>query len=136
MTVPKRFGVLRFFGTLLKVIAWIVLVVSVLVAILAVVFGSSDLMTGLVGQGLPAGAEVVAAGGGIVIGMIVLIGGLLYFLALYVAGESIHLQLAMEENTRLTAALLLRMHQEGQVDSATGYGAGGAPGGGFSTEAY
>ncbi len=136
MTVPKRFGVLRFFGTLLKVIAWIVLVVSVLGAILAVVFGGSDLMTGLMGQGLPAGAEAVAAGGGIVIGMLILIGGLLYFLALYVAGESIHLQLAVEENTRLTAALLLRMHQEGQVDSATGYGAGGAAAGGFSTEAY
>ena len=136
MTVPKRFGVLRFFGTLLKVIAWIVLVVSVLVAILAVVFGSSDLVTGLMGQELPTGMDSLAVGGGIVVGLMILIGGLLYFLVLYVAGESIHLQLAVEENTRLTAALLLRMHQEGQVDSASGYGAGGAAGAGFSTEAY
>ncbi len=142
MTVPKRFGVLRFFGTLLKVIAWIVLVVSVLGAILAVVFGSSDVVTGLLQQSLPAGtsADMMAGagvGGGIVIGLLLLIGGLLYFLALYVGGESIHLQLAMEENTRLTAALLLRMHQEGQVDSASGYGAGGATAaGGFSTESY
>ena len=42
MTVPKRFGVLRFFGTLLKVIAWIVLVVSILLAIGAVVAGGWD----------------------------------------------------------------------------------------------
>jgi hypothetical protein len=136
MTVPKRFGVLRFFGTLLKVIAWIVLVVSVLVAIGAVVFSSSDLVTGLLGQSLPPGTETLAAGGGIVVGIMLLIGGLLYFLVFYVAGESIHLQLAVEENTRLTAALLLRMHQEGQVDTASGYGVGGATGGGFNAEAY
>jgi hypothetical protein len=141
MTVPKRFGVLRFFGTLLKVIAWIVLVVSVLGAILAVIFGSSPVMTGLLEQSLPAGTDAsvltgAGIGGGIVIGLLLLIFGLIYFLMLYVAGESIHLQLAVEENTRLTAALLLRMHQEGQVDSATGYGAGGATGGGFSTESY
>ena len=42
MTVPKRFGVLRFFGTLMKVIAWIILVLSVLLAIFAVIAGSSD----------------------------------------------------------------------------------------------
>ena len=30
MTVPKRFGVLRFIGALLKVLAWIILIVSVL----------------------------------------------------------------------------------------------------------
>jgi hypothetical protein len=133
--------VLRFFGTLLKVIAWIVLVVSVLGAILAVIFGSSPVMTGLLEQSLPAGTDAsvltgAGIGGGIVIGLLLLIFGLIYFLMLYVAGESIHLQLAVEENTRLTAALLLRMHQEGQVDSATGYGAGGATGGGFSTESY
>ena len=42
MTVPKRFGIIRFFGTLLKVIAWIALVFSVLGAIGAVVFGSTS----------------------------------------------------------------------------------------------
>ena len=28
MTVPKRFRVLRFFGTLMKVIAWIILIIG------------------------------------------------------------------------------------------------------------
>jgi hypothetical protein len=132
MTVPKRFGVLRFFATLLKVLAWIVLIGSILGAIGAAMFGNA--LTGMTGGLGIEGMEALAAGGGIVLGVLVLIGGLLYFLALYVAGESIHMQLAVEENTRLTAALLLRMHQEGQAtdSGSSAYGAGG----GFSNEPY
>lgn len=132
MTVPKRFGVLRFFATLLKVLAWIVLIGSVLGAIVAVVAGG--MLTGLLSSAID-GADALAAGGGIIFGVMILIFGLLYFLALYVAGESIHMQLAVEENTRLTAALLLRMHQEGQAADTGGtapYGAGG----GFVNEPY
>jgi hypothetical protein len=130
MTVPKRFGVLRFFGTLLKVIAWIVLVLSILSAIGAVIAGGSlvDALTGAVGES----AALLGAGGGIIAGLFVLIIGLMYFLILYVTGESLHLQLAVEENTRLTAALLLRMHQEGQGEVSAPYGAGG----GFVNEPY
>ena len=130
MTVPKRFGVLRFFGTLLKVIAWIVLVVSILLAIGAVVAGGSliDTLSGAMGDS----AALLGAGGGIIAGLFILIMGLIYFLVLYVSGESIHLQLAVEENTRLTAALLLRMHQEGQGEVSAPYGAGG----GFVNEPY
>lgn len=131
MTVPKRFGVLRFFGTLLKVIAWIVLVLSVLGAIVTVVAGST--FSGTLTQALGENAAIVGAGGGIIAGLALLIVGLLYFLALYVAGESLHLQVAVEENTRLTAALLLRMHQEGQGDTAATYGAGT---GGFVNEPF
>lgn len=133
MTVPKRFGVLRFFGTLLKVIAWIVLIVSILSAIGVAVAGGT-LMTTL-GPTLGDQADVVSAlgtSGGILAGLFVLIFGLIYFLVLYVAGESLHLYLAVEENTRLTAALLLRMHQEGQGDTASTYGAGG----GFVNEPF
>ena len=132
MTVPKRFGVLRFFGTLLKVIAWIVLVLSILSAIGAVVAGGS-LMSSLAefGDSSPM-MGVLSSGGGILAGLFILILGLVYFLVLYVSGESLHLQLAVEENTRLTAALLLRMHQEGQGDNAAPYGAGG----GFVSEPY
>ena len=132
MTVPKRFGVLRFFATLLKVFAWIVLIGSILAAIGVAVFGSA--MTGLVAGMNVEGMEALGVGGGILAGIAILIGGLFYFLVLFVAGESIHMQLAVEENTRLTAALLLRMHQEGQA-ADTGpspYGAGG----GFATEPY
>ena len=123
MSVPKRFGVLRLVGTLLKVIAWIVLIVSILGAIGLVLMENSGLQlpianvydTGALGQT-----------GGIFVGLGVLIVGLIYFLILYASGESLHLQLAVEENTRLTAALLLRMHQETQQEPAPrNYGAAG-----------
>lgn len=130
MTVPKRFGVLRFFGNLLKVIAWIVLVLSILFAIGAVVAGGS--LVNLVGDAVGDNAALLGSGGGIIAGLFILILGLVYFLVLYVSGESLHLQLAIEENTRLTAALLLRMHQEGQSEAAAPYGAGG----GFVSEPY
>jgi hypothetical protein len=133
MTVPKRFGVLRFFGTLLKVIAWILLVVSILAAI-GVALAGGPLMESLAPTlGDQAGlAAAIGTGGGILGGIFILLGGLIYFLVLYVAGENIHLTLAVEENTRLTAALLLRMHQEGQGDAGAPYGAGG----GFVSEPY
>jgi hypothetical protein len=134
MTVPKRFGVLRFFGTLLKVLAWIVLLIAVLGAIVAVIAstalpGLQDTLGGLI-PGVDIG--LLGAAGGIAAGIGLILFGVIYFLLLYVAGENIHLQLAVEENTRLTAALLLKMHQEGQVDSTSGYSAGG----GFVNEPY
>lgn len=132
MTVPKRFGVLRFFGTLLKVIAWIVLIVSILIAIAAAVAGGTLVNSIPQVAAQPGLAGMLGTGGGILIGISFLIGGLIYFLILYVSGERLHLQLAVEENTRLTAALLLRMHQEGQGDTASPYGAGG----GFVNEPY
>lgn len=132
MTVPKRFGVLRFFGTLLKVIAWIVLILSILSAIGAALAGG-NLVTAIPGLSTdPNVASMMGTGGGILVGLFVLIMGLIYFLVLYVSGENLHLQLAVEENTRLTAALLLRMHQEGQGEAAAPYGAGG----GFVNEPY
>jgi len=132
MTVPKRFGVLRFFGTLLKVIAWIFLILSILSAIAVGLSGS------LLSTFSPTLADVIATYGaagpiaGILAGVLAVMFGLIYFLILYVSGELLHLYLAVEENTRLTAALLLRMHQEGQGESSSPYGAGG----GFSHEPY
>jgi len=125
MSVPKRFGVLRVMGTLLKVIAWIVLIFAILGAIgLGLTSMSGDLLPSLLGGAVP--PELLATMGpigGILAAVVVLIVGLLYFLVIYAAGESIHLQLAVEENTRLTAALLLRMHQEShQSDPRSTYG--------------
>lgn len=133
MTVPKRFGVLRFFGTLLKVIAWIVLVLSVLGAIGVVVAGSAFGLTGWLPPSMGESFASLGTSSGIIVGLMMLILGLLYFLVLYVAGETLHLQVAVEENTRLTAALLLRMHQEGQGETAATYGAGN---GGFVNEPF
>ena len=123
MTVPRRFGVLRFIGTLLKVIAWIILILSILGAI------GAGLASSQVGQAVSQNNAILSAlfatpAGGIVAGVIVLLFGLIYFLALYATGESIHMQLAVEENTRLTAALLLRMHQESQQETRPTYASG------------
>ena len=128
MSVPKRFGVLRVLGTLLKVIAWIVLIVSILGAIgLGLTSMNGDLLTSALSTAVPPETLAAFAGaGGILIGIAFLIGGIIYFLLLYAAGESLHLQLALEENTRLTAALLLRMHQEShQSDPRSTYSGSG-----------
>jgi hypothetical protein len=124
MTVPKRFGVLRLVGWILKVLAWIILVVSILVAIFAAIAAGGALQ--LLGNQVPEALAplLTSAAGGIMVGIGTLLFGIIYFLVLYASGESIHLQLAVEENTRLTAALLLRMHQESQQDNR-GYGSPG-----------
>jgi hypothetical protein len=128
MSVPKRFGVLRVVGTFLKVIAWIVLIVAILSAIaLGLTSMNNELLVSLLGQALPPAITAnLNAASGILAGIIVLFVGLIEFLVIYAAGESFHLQLALEENTRLTAALLLRMHQEShQSDPRATYGGAG-----------
>jgi hypothetical protein len=115
MSVPKRFGVLRLVGTLLKVIAWIVLIVSILGAIGLVLMENSGLQLPITDM---VDTSALGQTGGIAIGLGILVLGLIYFLILYASGESLHLQLAVEENTRLTAALLLRMHQDTQQEPA------------------
>lgn len=110
MTVPKRFDVLRFLGGLLKVLAWISLILSILSAIGVVLLPQLMNLEALIGNN-PQFAAATGAGA-IFTGLFILIGGLLNFITLYALGEFILLQLAIEENTRLTAALLLKMHQD------------------------
>ena len=124
MTVPKRFGVLRLVGMLMKAFAWIILVFSVIFAIAVGIAGPSLDLSAISPE-----LAALIANGGIFAGIFGLILGLIYFLILYATGESLQLQVAMEENTRLTAALLLRMHQDSQIDPEPDYGPGG-----FSTE--
>jgi len=115
MMVPKRFGVLRVIGVLLKVLAWFSLVMGVVGAVAGLLAGGAltDLLSNAgVASPLGGGEAMILALGG-------LLTGLISFLALYAAGEGIFLQLAVEENTRLTAALLLKMDQE--VGSDPGY---------------
>lgn len=114
MTVPKRFGVLRFVGTLLKVVAWILLVLFILGAIAAVLFGG-QLIDQLQTLGAVGALALPTNLSGIALGVSMLFLGIIYFLVLYVVGERLLLTVAVEENTRLTAALLLRLHQEGQT---------------------
>ncbi|MCB0044117.1 MAG: hypothetical protein KDD92_01670 [Caldilineaceae bacterium] len=116
MGVAKRFGVLRFISNLLKVLAWIILALSMIAAIALVVTGSNIAAT-FAGIS-PLGEALFQSGGGIVAGIGLLFLGLIYFLIFYAAGEGIQAQLAIEENTRLTAALLLRMHEETRPQEA------------------
>ena len=118
MTVPKRFDILRFFSGLLKVLAWINLVIAILSAIgIALAGGQMGPFLQLAGEQFAPMASMMAGIGGIVLAVFVLLGGLFYFVLLYALGEMISLQIAVEENTRLTAALLLKMHQDSQVDT-------------------
>lgn len=126
MTVPKRFGVLRFLAALLRVLAWVVLILTILGAIVVGINGFTSLLQTESLVNIPyLGALLNLAGAGvgaIVTAILFALGGLLYFVILYAAAESLSLNLAVEENTRLTAALLLRMHQESQPDTRSGYG--------------
>jgi hypothetical protein len=108
MTVPARFGVLRLIATLMKVLAWIVLVFSILGAlVLGVIGGMARQATTF----LPA-IIFLDETSGVILGLVMIITGIIGFLILLASAEGIQLQLAIEENTRLTAALLLRLESE------------------------
>ena len=127
MTVPKRFDVLRFFSALLKVFAWIALVLAVLSAIGIAIFGGQ--MTLSLGNQLGPYGGLISGGGAIVAAIMAVIGGLLYFVMLFAFGEFLSMLLATEENTRLSAALLLKMHQDSLIETRSG-----AYPGGFTSE--
>jgi hypothetical protein len=121
MTVPKRFGTLRFISGAMKVIAWIVLVLSILFAIFAGFSTATQFVPTLSGQNIPIiGGFLSVLGssaGGFAAAIFSILLGVIYFVIFYALAEGISMQLAVEENTRLTAALLLRMHQESQPDT-------------------
>lgn len=125
MAVPKRFGVLRLVGTLLKFLAWLVFVLAIVLGIIAGALSSVPALASFV-QGLPIPvlSDLLANGSGLLVGIGLFLAGLLYWLLLYSAGENLLLRVAVEENTRLTAALLLRMHQDSQVEADASYGTG------------
>lgn len=111
MTVPQRFGVLRLVGALLKTLAWIALVGSIAVALFLGLSGPI-LRQSMADLGLQPALMAQGGSGGLIAGASVMLMGVGAFLALFAAGESIFLQLAIEENTRMTAALLLRMEEQ------------------------
>lgn len=119
MTVPKRFDFLRFISALLKVFAWIVLILSILGAISTALFSSQ--LGGLLGDQVGDYGWLFGGVGAIMSAVFVIFFGFLYFALLFALGESISLNLAVEENTRMTAALLLKMQQDSQVDVRATY---------------
>ena len=110
--MEKRFRALRIVGSVLKIIAWIVLILGVLGGLVAIVAGMAG---GLAGgyrnspapnnmfPGVPGLGGVV---GGLFFALASVVSGLLSFLFLYGAGEAVYLALAIEENTRETAYYL------------------------------
>jgi len=99
--VEKRFRALRFIRTLLKVLAWITLVGSVIAALVFVIGGAASSIGDLTSSLGIEGALVGIMGG---LGAIIV--GLVYFLVFYAWAEAVYVVLAIEENTRLTAMAL------------------------------
>ena len=105
--MAKKFKALRIVAIVWKVLAWIVLVLSVLggcgsLAIALMAGGSATRSTSAVpGLGMMGGVV-----GGVIMAFIAILIGVLYFISLYAVAEMIDVVLALEENTRLTAEQL------------------------------
>ncbi len=114
--MEKRYAGLRLAGTVYKVLGIIVGIITILGALgicLTSVLGGAA-MNSLAGE-LGSNASMMGSLGGVVGG---LIGGLLALiygsamaLGLYAFGEMMQLMVAMEENTRATAAMLSQRHE-------------------------
>lgn len=99
--MERRFTALRVFGTLLKVCAWITLILGLLSAVLVLVLGFS------VGSGLGLFALEQESGlVGILSFLIILILAVVLFLFLYAVGEVLFALISIEENTRRSAYIL------------------------------
>ncbi|MHB1295694.1 MAG: hypothetical protein ACYC4R_11945 [Anaerolineae bacterium] len=107
--MEKRFRALRIVATFIKILAWIALVGGILGAVLIVIVaamgGNAGAFSSLL-NGVPYAGGLAGLASGLLIGVAALIGSLVYFVVLYAAAESIHLGLAIEQNTRETAYFL------------------------------
>lgn len=104
--MEKRFGALRFIATVLKVLAWIFLVLGILIAIIAMLGGAAGGLMGGSGYGRALAGGLSGLFGGFIVGIGILISALLTFLGFLGSAEFILVQLAIEENTRETAHYL------------------------------
>lgn len=103
--MDKRFTALRVIGTVLKILAWISLILGLLGAVGSLIFGFSlSSQEGLLGLDL--GGPLAA----IAMFIVALIVAVVYFMILYAAGESIYLFLSIEENTRRMAYLMQQQY--------------------------
>jgi hypothetical protein len=106
--MEKKFTVLRIIGNIYKVLAWIVLILGILAALVVLAAG----VWGETRLARPYGifprpyAPLMGIAGGIFGALGIALGTGFYFLFLYAAGEAIYLALAIEENTRATAQYL------------------------------
>ena len=108
--MQKKYRVLRIVATIWKVLAWIVLVVSIL-------GGCGTLALSVLGGSAAARAnDLTGLGGGLIGGLfaalIAIFLGVLYFVSLYAFAELVDVMLALEENTRMTAEQLKLMQPQ------------------------
>lgn len=104
--MEHRYRALRFIASVLKILGYIALGLTVLGALGSCALsllggGIMDQITGSNGSGMLGGVF-----GGLLIGVGVLLYGGIMSLMLIAGGEQIYLQIAIEENTRATADLL------------------------------
>lgn len=106
--MEKRYRILRIVATIWKILAWIVLVVSVL-------GGCGTLVLGVVGGAAARNSDALGLGGGLIGGaitaLVAIFFGVLYFVSLYAFAELVDVMLALEENTRATADQLKNMQK-------------------------
>lgn len=104
--MEHRYRALRIIATVYKIIGAIVAVVAVFAGLSVcalAAFGSSLGTQTLRDSGLPAGSGLL---GGIFFALVALLGGGVYAILIYGAGDVISLLIALEENTRVTSSLL------------------------------
>ena len=110
--MEKHFRVLRFVGTVYKIVGIIVGAFTLLGALgicLTSILGGTAFENVLQtlpnggGQGLGILGGVL---GGVIASLIIIIGGGIYAISIYALGEGVYLLIALEENTRRTAAML------------------------------
>ena len=103
--MARQFTALRVMGTILKILGWLVLIVGILAAIGALVFGFAlNDRFGIPGIDLGGPLAGIA---GFVVSVVVAI---INFLILYALGEAVYLFLCIEENTRRSAYFLQQQY--------------------------
>ncbi len=89
MNVPRKYGLLRAIGTIMKVLAWIILVVGIVAAIVGLIsLGSSTGLTRSLAYAGVIGAPLLS---------------IVWFVQLYAFGSILSLLIDIEESTRAMA---------------------------------
>ena len=111
--MEKRFKVLRFIGSVYKIVGIIIGVITILSALgfclMSILSGTAfesviqSLNPNGGGQGL---GFLGGVAGGLVFSLVIILGGGIYAVTVYALGEAVYLLIALEENTRHTAVML------------------------------
>ena len=106
--MTKRYRALGTLSGLFKVVAWILLVLGILSAILVAAYGAIQSTRGVSGvlADVPLANQVSGLLGGLLAAAGMLVGTLLLFLWVMAVAEGIQVAMAIERNTRETALYL------------------------------